>query len=388
MSRVQSHRESPTLDKPMLDLAARVALRGFGHVEPNPLVGAVIVREGQVIGLGHHRRFGDLHAERDALANCRAGGHDPRGATAYVTLEPCRHMGKQPPCTDALIEAGIAEVVYAVDDPHEASGGGCGLLRSAGIGVRKSDASIAAIRLSEPFVKRVRTGLPWITAKWAQTIDGRAATRTGESKWISNDRSRRRVHQLRARVDAILAGFGTVAADDPMLTARCVHVRRKAKRVILDRELNIQPDSKLVLSARSEPTLIACSKDLIVADIVARRREALEAAGVTLLGVPEDVGRLHLPLLMATLAEKCNVATVLVESGPGLLGAMFELDLIDEAVVYLAPLLLGDEMAKSVASGRVATSLTEGRRFDLLRAKRLGDDVELVYRRRREVVKL
>lgn len=380
MSRVQ-----PELDKSMLDLAARVAWRGVGYVEPNPLVGAVIVREGRVIGIGHHRRFGDLHAEREALKNCLDRDESPRGATIYVTLEPCRHFGKQPPCTDALIEAGIARVVYAVDDPHQASGGGCGVLRSAGIAVRKSDASFAATRLSEPFIKRVRTGLPWIIAKWAQTIDGRAATRTGESKWISNERSRRRVHQWRARVDAVLAGFGTVAADDPMLTARGVHVRRKAKRVIIDRELNIQPDSKLVLSAGTEPTLIACSKDLIVADIVARQREALEAAGVTLLGVPEDVGRLHLPLLFATLAEKCGVSSVLVESGPGLLGALFELDLIDEAVVYVAPLLLGDEMAKTVASGRVASSLTEGRRFDLLRAKRLGDDVELVYRRRREV---
>ncbi|MCL4220592.1 MAG: bifunctional diaminohydroxyphosphoribosylaminopyrimidine deaminase/5-amino-6-(5-phosphoribosylamino)uracil reductase RibD [Phycisphaerales bacterium] len=372
------------LDKAMLDLAARVALRGMGYVEPNPMVGAVIVRDGRVIGLGHHRRFGDLHAERDALKNCRERGLDARGATIYVTLEPCRHFGKQPPCTDALIEAGIAQVVYAVDDPHETSGGGSGVLRAAGISVRKCEASTAAIRLSEPFIKRIRTGLPWIIAKWAQTIDGRAATRTGESKWISNERSRRRVHQLRARVDAVLAGFGTVAADDPMLTARGVHVRRKAKRVIIDRELNIQADSKLVMSAGTEPTLIACSKDLIVADIVARQREALEAAGVTLLGVPEDLGRLHLPLLFATLMEKCGVSSVLVESGPGLLGALFELDLIDEAVVYVAPLLLGDEMAKTVASGRVASSLTEGRRFDLLRARRLGDDVELVYRRRRE----
>lgn len=365
----------------MLDLAARVGLRGMGLVEPNPMVGAVIVRQGRAIGLGHHRQFGGLHAEREALANCRDRAEDPRGASIFVTLEPCRHFGKQPPCTDAILESGIAEVVYAVDDPHETSGGGADVLRQAGITVRKCTASDAAVRLSQPFVKRVKTGLPWVIAKWAQTIDGRAATRTGESKWISNDRSRRRVHQLRAKVDAVLAGFGTVAADDPMLTARGVHVRRKAKRVILDRELNIDPESKLVMSARTEPTLVACSKDLIVADIVARQRDALEAAGVTLIGVPEDIGRLHLPMLFATLAERCQVSTVLVESGPGLLGALFELDLIDEAVVYVAPLLLGDEMARSVASGRVATSLTEGRRFQLVRSKRLGDDVELVYRR-------
>lgn len=365
----------------MLDLAARAGLRGMGLVEPNPMVGAVIVQQGRVIGIGHHRRFGSLHAEREALANCRSRGEDPRGASIYVTLEPCRHFGKQPPCTDAIVEAGIAEVVYAVDDPHADSGGGADVLRQAGVSVRRCQASKAAVRLSEPFIKRVKTGLPWIIAKWAQTIDGRVATRTGESKWISNDRSRRRVHQLRAKVDAVLAGFGTVAADDPMLTARGVCLRRRAKRVILDRELNIDPNSKLVMSARTEPTLIACSKDLIVTDLLARQRAALEEAGVTLIGVPESFGRLHLPMLFATLAERCNVSTVLVESGPGLLGALFDLDLIDEAVVYVAPLLLGDEMARSVASGRVACSLNEGRRFELLRAKRLGDDVELIYRR-------
>ncbi|RMH11497.1 MAG: bifunctional diaminohydroxyphosphoribosylaminopyrimidine deaminase/5-amino-6-(5-phosphoribosylamino)uracil reductase RibD [Planctomycetota bacterium] len=371
-------------DKVLLDCAARAGLRGFGLVEPNPMVGAVLSRDGRIIGIGHHRRFGGLHAEREALANCRARGEDPRGATMHVTLEPCRHHGKQPPCTDALIEAGVARVIYAAADPHEQSGGGANVLRTAGVDVRQSNASAAALHLSQPFAKRVKTGLPWIIAKWAQTIDGRIATRTGESKWISNDRSRRRVHQLRAKVDAVLAGLGTVAADDPMLTARGVHRRRTAKRVVIDRELHINPDSKLVLSASREPTLIACSKDLIVSDIAARKRDALEAAGVTLLGVPDDLRGVHLPMLFSTLVERCGVSTVLVESGPGLLGALFEADLVDEAIVYIAPLLLGDDLAKSVATGRVASSLTEGRRFELVRAKRLGHDVELVYRRMRE----
>ncbi len=367
----------------MLDLAARAAARSVGAVEPNPLVGAVLVRDGQVIGIGHHRKFGSLHAEREALANCKLQGHDPRGATAYVTLEPCCHHGKQPPCTEALIEAGVREVVYARPDPAEVSGGGVELLREAGISVRESTASVAALRLSEPFVKRITEGLPWVVAKWAQTIDGRIATRTGESKWISNDQSRQRVHRLRGRVDTVLTGMGTVAADDPMLTPRGVHVRRMPCRVVMDRDLDIDPRCQLVRTAAEYRTMIACSKELIVADIAARKRDALEAAGIELLGVPEDIHGLHLPMLLDTLWNRCGFSTVMLESGPGLLGAMFEKDLIDEAVVYIAPLLLGDEMAKSVATGCVTSSLLEGRRFSLVSTKRLGDDVELVYRRER-----
>jgi diaminohydroxyphosphoribosylaminopyrimidine deaminase / 5-amino-6-(5-phosphoribosylamino)uracil reductase len=370
-------------DKQMLDLAARAAARSVGAVEPNPLVGAVLVRDGQVIGIGHHQRFGGLHAEREALANCKARGNDPRGATAYVTLEPCCHHGKQPPCTEALIEAGVREVVYARPDPAEVSGGGVELLRKAGISVRESTASVAALRLSEPFVKRITEGLPWVVAKWAQTIDGRIATRTGESKWISNDQSRQRVHRLRGRVDAVLTGMGTVAADDPMLTPRGVHVRRMPCRVVMDRDLDIDPGCQLVQTAAECRTMIACSKELIVADIAARKRDALEAAGIELLGVPENIHGLHLPMLLDTLWNRCGFATVMLESGPGLLGALFEKDLIDEAVVYIAPLLLGDEMAKSVATGCVTSSLNEGRRFSLVSTKRLGDDVELVYRRKR-----
>ncbi len=368
----------------MLDLAARVASRAIGLVEPNPLVGAVIVKDDAVIGLGHHRRFGELHAERDALANCRSRGFDPAGATMYVTLEPCCHHGKQPPCTKSILEAGIKQVVYARRDPGEQSGGGADVLRDRGVSIRHCNASVKARQLSDPFVKRVSTGLPWVIAKWAQTIDGRIATRTGESKWISNDRSRQRVHRLRGRVDAILTGMGTVAADDPMLTPRGVRVRRDPARVILDRDLNIDPKTNLVHTADQHRTFVACAKELVVADISERRRETLVSAGVELLGVPETIAGLNLTMLLDTLWNRCALGTVLVESGPGLLGAMFDQDLIDEAVVYVAPLLLGDEEAKSVATGRVAASLVEGRRFSLISSKRLGDDVELVYRRNRD----
>lgn len=367
-----------------LDLAARAAVRAEGRVEPNPLVGCVLVKGDDVIGIGHHRVWGGAHAERDALANTRARGHDPRGSTAYVTLEPCCHHGKQPPCTDALIEAGVARVVYAVTDPGPESAGGAAILREAGIEAGLCRDSVAAKALSQPFVHRVRTGLPWVTAKWAQTIDGRIATRTGESQWISGARSRRRVHRRRAKVDVMLTGLGTVLADDPSLTARGVSVRRAARRVVIDADLEIPMDGALVRTARDVPTAVVCSKDLVTAGITERKVAELEAAGVTVVGVPEDrerPGRLKLDLLLRALVDRFGVATVMVEAGAGLLGSLFDADLVCEAVVYLAPTVIGDERALPAATGRVASKLSDARRFALHRVKRVDDDVELVYRR-------
>lgn len=368
-----------------LDLAARLALRARGDVEPNPMVGAVIVKHGRIIGMGHHRRFGGLHAEREALADCVRRGEDPAGSTVYCTLEPCVHHGKQPPCCDALIAARVAEVVYARPDPTGVSGGGERVLRAAGIGARCTDASRLATRLSDPFVHRVTTGLPWVIAKWAQTIDGRIATRTGESQWISGEASRRRVHRLRARVDAILTGLGTVAADDPMLTARGVRrVRRVARRIVIDRDLDIDEDRKILRTARDTPTLIACNKDLLTSGIAESKRARLDAMGVEFMGVPErlsDGGRLRLDMLLEAVCARFDITNLLVEAGPGLLGALFEEDLIQEAIVYVAPMLLGDAEAMSAATGRIAERLSQGRRFELCRARRVGEDLELTYRR-------
>ncbi len=369
----------------MLDLAARSAWRAVGDVEPNPLVGCVIARGDSILGVGHHRRFGGLHAEREALAACMRNGKDPRGAIAYVTLEPCCHTGKQPPCTDALIEAGIAQVVCARPDPHEESGGGAHILRSAGVGVEYTDASTEAIRLSDPFVHRVRTGLPWVTAKWAQTIDGRIATRTGESQWISSEQSRARVHRLRARVDVILTALGTVHADDPMLTPRGVRrIRRMPRRVVIDSDLDLPLDAALVRTARQAPTTVICATELMSAKITQTRRNALAVAGVEVLGVDAGqatAGWLDLEAALRLLVDRHETASVLIEAGPGLVGSMLEAGLINEAVVYIAPMVLGDEMAKSAAVGRVAATLGSGVGFELARVKRVGNDVELVYRR-------
>lgn len=371
------------LDRLMLDLAARIACRAEGYVGENPLVGAVLVRDGKVIGLGHHRRFGGVHAERAAIEDCRKRGNDPSGATMYVTLEPCSHSGKQPPCTDLLVRENVAEVVCARKDPNPIAAGGAEKLRAAGVSIRFTNASVSAIAVSDAFVKRVTTGLPWVIAKWAQTIDGRIATRSGESKWISSDRSRRRVHAIRARVDAVLTGMGTVLADNPMLTARDVRkVRSRAIRVVADSDLDIPEDSSLVRSAREVRTVVACEKELATAEITREKRMRLAMAGVLVIGVAARGSGIDLRELLAELRKQCGVSSVLVEAGPGLIGSMIDGDLIDELRVYVAPLMLGDEMARSAAAGRIAPSLSAAHRYELMRAKRIENDLEVVYRRK------
>ncbi|MEM9661822.1 MAG: bifunctional diaminohydroxyphosphoribosylaminopyrimidine deaminase/5-amino-6-(5-phosphoribosylamino)uracil reductase RibD [Planctomycetota bacterium] len=372
----------PEHDKPMLDLAARLACRAAGNVEPNPMVGCVIARDGVPIAMGHHERFGGLHAEREALSDARRRGIDVRGATAFVTLEPCVHHGKQPPCVDAVIEAGLGEVVFARHDPGPESGGGAAKLIEAGVPCRLSEASENAVMLSDPFVKRVKTGLPWVIAKWAQTVDGRIATRTGQSQWISSDRSRLRVHRLRERMDAIVTGLGTARFDDPRLTARVGRrPRRVARRVVIDSDLMLPADSKLATTAREAPVTVCCMNELKSSEYLRERREALEARSVEVMGVRSDNERLDLDVMLMQLVERHDTMNVLIEAGPGLLGSFFEFDLVDEARVYIAPLLLGDELAKAVATGRTVPSLSGGRNFRLTRVKRIGDDVELVYRR-------
>ncbi len=353
-----------------LDLAARVASRALGQAEPNPLVGAVIVKNEQVIGVGHHRVYGHLHAERDAIANCRSNGHDTKGATLYCTLEPCSHKGKQPPCTEAIIEAGIAKVVIASRDPHDLSSGGWSILESAGIQVELTSASINAIRLSQPFLHRIATNRPWVIAKWAQTLDGRIATRTGESQWISNPRCRARVHRLRAKVDAVLIGIGTALADDPMLTPRdCRSIRRVPKRVVLDTAGRLPRDSKLVQTAAHIPTIVYT-------------RDPMRFAGTSVITESAEVLGDHLDIASCLRHMHANhgIATILSESGPRLLGSLLEHNLINEAIIHLAPSVMGDAQAKPVAIGRQVPSLNRMRRFTLVRSKQIESDFELHYR--------
>jgi diaminohydroxyphosphoribosylaminopyrimidine deaminase/5-amino-6-(5-phosphoribosylamino)uracil reductase len=374
---------SQSESKAMLDLAARVALRGMGRVEPNPTVGAVIAREGRILGIGHHRFVGGPHAEAEALEACRRAGEDPVGSTLYVTLEPCAHQGRQPPCTEAIVRAGIARVVMACRDPHPVARGGAEFLRSRGVAVELDESSPFAAAVSAPFLKRVASSLPWVIAKWAQTIDGRVATRSGESKWISGRPARRRVHRLRGRVDAIVTGLGTVRSDDPLLTPRDAGPpRRVPVRVVVDPELEVWLDSRLVRTARQVPVVVACSQEALEAPALALKRTQIEAAGVRLEPLPPGEGGLDLRELFLRLHSGYGVSTVLVEAGPILLGSLLQADLVDMAVVYIAPIMLADEQAKGPAIGRIAESLKEGRGFELLRVRPLGPDIEALYRRR------
>jgi diaminohydroxyphosphoribosylaminopyrimidine deaminase/5-amino-6-(5-phosphoribosylamino)uracil reductase len=372
----------PALDKPMLALAARSALRAAGLAEPNPLVGAVIVKHARVIGAGHHRRFGLAHAEVEAIADARARGHDPHGATMYVTLEPCNHHGKQPPCSDAVLAAGIAEVVIARPDPNPIAAGGAQKLRRAGVTVRFTDACPDATRLADPFVKRLTTDQPWVIAKWAQTLDGRIATRTGESQWISSERSRRRVHALRARVDAVLTGIGTVLADDPQLTARAVRrPRRTALRIVVDPRLELPLTSRLARTARDVPVL--CATTPAAARARTDHAAALNAAGVTILEAPPLGAPDHIDLraLLATLRAALGVSTLLVESGPRLLGSLLGAGLVDQAIVFIAPLILADAHAHPAAVGLAVPNLSGALRMHVAAMHRSGPDTMLTLLR-------
>lgn len=374
-------------DHEIFNLAAKAALRGMGDVEPNPMVGAVITRDGVVLGIGHHRRFGGLHAERDAIANARARGHDPRGATIHVTLEPCSHFGRQPPCVDAILEAGFARVVMAQHDPHAVSAGGAARLRSHGVRVDVVPHAFS-IALAGAFLRRIapepdRAGLPWVIAKWAQTLDGCTATRSGDSRWISCPSSRRRVHRLRACVDAIMTGRDTVLADDPMLTARDVaRVRRPAKRVVLDSQLRTHASSALVRTAHDVPTIIITTQRTLAAPQGRARRMELQEHGVIIEGVPADAhARPDARAALSLLAAQHGCTVVMIESGPTLLGALFEADLIDQALVHIAPLVIGDQAARRAVEGREVLTLQAARHLRLLRQHRVGADIEVLLGR-------
>jgi diaminohydroxyphosphoribosylaminopyrimidine deaminase/5-amino-6-(5-phosphoribosylamino)uracil reductase len=364
--------------EPAMRRALRLAWRGRGWVEPNPMVGALLLRDGCVIGQGFHRRFGGPHAEVEALADCARRGHDPRGATLVVTLEPCCHHGKTPPCTEAVIQAGVSRVVAAMVDPFpRVAGGGLQRLRDAGVAVSVGLCEEHARRLNAPFIHRVVTGMPWVIAKWAQTLDGKIADRHGVSKWISNERSRRLVHHLRARVDAVMVGIGTVLADDPRLTARDVPVRRVARRVVIDPQLKISQTAALLRDVDQFPLTIATSKPLAAS----RSAAQLQQRGAEVLALPPlprfprfpDSTRLDLAPLLKHLADAHGATNVMVEGGTRLLTALLAQSLIQEAWCFVAPRVMGD------AEGLPAFATATPRPLRLQRVQRLDDDTLLRY---------
>lgn len=327
--------------------ALQLAERGRGRVSPNPLVGAVVVRDEAVIGEGFHAELGGLHAERAALADCRGRGEDPAGATLYVTLEPCAHQGRQPPCVDAVLEAGIARVVIASEDPSEkASGRGPGILRDGGVDVVfAAGAEAAAARLlNQPFRKHARTGLPLVTLKLAMSLDGRTATAPGDSPWISGELSRALVHRWRAESDAIAAGIGTVLADDPLLTARQADARQPL-RVVFDSQARLPLDSKLLATLDQSPVLVVTAPDADPA-----RLGALRDGGAEILVASGSTSADRIGSALADLGRR-GVTSLFLEGGRTLATAFVVADQLDESRTFVAPVLLGQTIPDPRAGG-------------------------------------
>lgn len=325
----------------VMQRALELAARGVGYVEPNPAVGAVIVDDNlNLLGEGYHEQFGGPHAEVHAL---KQAGEQARNATLFVTLEPCSHQGKTGPCARAVIDAGIKKVVIGIQDPApHVDGKGIQQLKAASIEVEVGLLAEEITRLTAPFIKRITTGRPWVHAKWAMTLDGKIASRTGLSKWISNEASRNRVHQIRGRMDAVMIGSGTAGKDNPLLTVRPAGPR-KPTRIIVNSRADLPLDSQLVLTIEQAPVLVIASPVAPEENI-----KRLSDAGVEIIQLSAD------PLSLASLLDdlgKREMTNILVEGGGRLLGSFFDQNLVDEVHVFVAPKIVGGEHAVTPVAG-------------------------------------
>ena len=358
---------SPLNDAQHMARALELAARGRGRVEPNPLVGCVIASpDGEVIGEGWHTAFGQAHAEIEAL---QVAGSAARGGTLYVTLEPCCHHGKTPPCSDAIIAAGVRRVVAAIRDPFaEVDGGGIAALRQAGIEVQVGLLEAEAKRLNAPYLKLLATGCPWVIAKWAMTLDGKLASVAGVSRWISGEASRAIVHQIRGRVDAIIVGRGTAEADDPLLTAR-PSGPRVAARIVFDSQARLAPDSQLVRTVSEAPVIVAAVADADLASV-----ERLTALGCDVVCLPGKTGADRVGSLLVELGRR-RMTNVLVEGGSALLGSFFDAGAVDEACVFVAPRILGGAAAPSPVGGRGVPDVVDALGLSDVTVEQLAEDI-------------
>lgn len=350
-----------------MKLALKLAQKGRGRTSPNPLVGAVVVKEGKVVGQGYHQEAGTPHAEVHALA---AAGKRARGATMYVTLEPCNHTGKTPPCTQAILARGIARVVVGMVDPNPlVAGSGCRFLESQGVEVAGELLATECRAINRPFIKHISTGRPWVIMKAGCSLDGRIAVADGRCAWITGEESRREVHRLRDRVDAILVGADTAINDDPSLTTRLPGRKgRDPLRVVLDSALRLPPRARMLSQESAAETWIFCS---IPAD--QKKRQALERAGARVIPVSPQEGRVKLAEVLATLG-KAGLTTLLVEGGSSVHTSFLKEDLVDQVSLFMAPLFLG-KGSIPVVGDLAITDVGQGRRFETSRVKRFGNDV-------------
>jgi diaminohydroxyphosphoribosylaminopyrimidine deaminase / 5-amino-6-(5-phosphoribosylamino)uracil reductase len=368
MKPTQQGDPSRELDAWHMQRALELAAQGRGRVEPNPLVGCVIARGAEIIGEGYHRRYGGPHAEIEAL---QTAGNRAAGSTLYVTLEPCCHQGKTPPCTKAVIRAGIRRVVAAMEDPFpQVAGGGAAELREAGVEVEIGLHEAAARKLNAPYLKLLSTGRPWTIGKWAMTLDGKLSSIKGDSRWISGEASRAVVHEIRRRVDAVMVAAGTARADDPLLTARPAGPR-KALRIVVDDRASLDLGSQLVKTAGDVPVLVAAAADAPPENV-----ERLRAAGVEVLALGAADREARLGDLFDELGRR-KLTNVLVEGGAGLLGACFDGGHLDEVHVFIAPKLVGGATAPSPVGGRGLAGMTSAMRLEDIQRRPVGDDLYL-----------
>ncbi len=352
-------------DEFYMRLALKEGRRGLGRTSPNPPVGAVVVdpESEKILARGYHRRAGLPHAEVEAL---RRAGDQARGATLYVTLEPCHHHGRTPPCTEAILEAGIRRVVAGTRDPNPKARGGLEYLRTRGIEVRSGVLERECRYLVRFFLKRVLTGLPWVILKAATSLDGRIATRTGDSQWITGEAARRYGHRLRDICDAILVGRRTVEADDPELTCRLPRGRNPI-RIVLDTRLSLSPEYRIFQTARETPTWLICGERAS-----SEKEKTFRDLGVEVLRVKERNGRIDLEDLLKVLARR-DILSVLVEGGGEIHGSFLDAGLVDEVFFFVGPVIIGGKAAPQAVKGKGPASLKEALWLKDLSVRRLGD---------------
>lgn len=368
--------------------AIELAKKGSGHVNPNPLVGAVIVRDGEIIGEGYHECYGQLHAERNAIANAKKRGNSLEGSTIYVTLEPCCHYGKTPPCTEAIIEEKIARVVVGSDDPNPlVSGKGFQMLREKGIEVIPHFLKEECDAMNHVFFHYIRTGTPYVAMKYAMTMDGKIACYTGDSKWVTGEESRAHVQTLRNHYKGIMAGIGTVLADDPMLNCR-IEGGRDPIRIIADSHLRIPMDSQLVRTAGQQPLIVACLPDADeekAAQLQEKGVEVLRIPGVTTADITEEQKEvISLPVLMKELGAR-KIDGILLEGGGQLNESALQAGIVDRIYCYIAPKIFGGAQAKTPVEGQGLTRAADAWQFNRIGMQEFGQDILLEYKKAQEL---